>query len=251
MALLLSGRVAKGAIAFIVTASLALTTWSAPMDSMIDAIRDDVRRTASYTGLETIDRTVLDAIRRVPRERYVPDQATRFAYMNRPLAIGHGQTISEPFIVALMTALVEARPEDRMLEIGTGSGYQAAVLAELVTTVYTVEIIDALAREAAQRLAAQGVDNVQIHVGDGWYGWPEHGPYDGILVTAVAPEIPPRLLEQLAPGRHLVLPVGPANGGQMLVRVTKRADGGYDREDILPVQFVPLTGDHGRGEREQ
>ncbi len=135
-----------------------------------------------------------------------------------------------------------------MLEIGTGSGYQAAVLAELVKSVYTVEIIEALAVEAADRLAAEGYDNVHVRSGDGWYGWPEHAPYDGILVTAVAPEIPPRLVEQLAPGRHLVLPVGPANGAQMLVRVTKRADGGYDRRDVLPVQFVPLTGDHGRSE---
>ena len=218
------------------------------MDAMIEAIRDDARRTESYTGLQAIDEPVLDALRRVPRERYVPDRASGFAYFNRPLAIGHGQTISQPFIVALMTALVEARPDDTMLEIGTGSGYQAAVLAELVGTVYTVEIIEALAVEAFDRLASEGYDNVHVRTGDGWYGWPEQAPYDGILVTAVAPEIPPRLVEQLAPGRHLVLPVGPANGAQMLVRVTKRADGGYDRRDVLPVQFVPLTGDHGRTE---
>lgn len=214
------------------------------MDGMIDAIRGDARRTASYTGRSEISDEVLAAMRRVPRDAFVPPGAEAHAFDNTPLAIGHGQTISQPFIVALMTDLLAPRVDDRMLEVGTGSGYQAAVLAELVAEVYTIEIIPELAETAARRLAELDYGNVHVKQGDGWYGWPEAAPFDGIILTAVGEEVPDRLLEQLAPGGRMVLPLGPRFGGQMLTVLTKGEDGELDRRDVLPVQFVPLTGDH-------
>jgi protein-L-isoaspartate(D-aspartate) O-methyltransferase len=183
------------------------------------------------------------ALGRVPRHRFV-EAAPATAYANRPLPIGHGQTISQPFIVALMTDLIEPRPDQVVLEIGTGSGYQAAVLAELVARVYTIEIVPELARSAAARLAELGYDGVEVRAGDGWHGWPEHGPYDAIVVTAAGPDIPPALVEQLKPGGRMVLPLRGAGGAEQLTVVTKRVDGGIDSRDVLPVMFVPLTGDH-------
>jgi protein-L-isoaspartate(D-aspartate) O-methyltransferase len=237
-----------GALVLLVAGSHAATarpeTEPSGMEDMLDAIVSDARMTASYTGRATISKAVLDAMGRVQRDAFVPDGARAYAYENRPLAIGHGQTISQPFIVALMTDLLEPEPTDRVLEIGTGSGYQAAILAELVDAVYTVEIIAELAETAAARLAAQGHDNVQVKTGDGWYGWPEQGPFDGIMVTAVDETVPPQLVDQLAVGGRLVLPLGPRLGGQMLTVLTRQEDGGLTREDVLPVQFVPLTGDH-------
>ncbi len=217
---------------------------NADMDRMIDAIRQDARETVRYTGRDRISDQVLAALRAVPRDRFVPAGAEPYAFENRPLGIGHGQTISQPFIVALMTDLLGVGVGDRVLEIGTGSGYQAAVLAELGVDVYTIEIVPELAEEAAARLQSLGYDTVQVRAGDGWYGWPEAGPFDAIIVTAVGEEMPPRLVEQLATGGRLVLPLGPQYGGQMLVRAIKRADGSLERDDVLPVQFVPLTGDH-------
>lgn len=214
------------------------------MEEMLEAIRSDARMTASYTGRKRLSDAVLAAMSRVRREAFVPDAAQAYAYENVPLSIGHGQTISQPFVVALMTDLLEPEPGDRMLEIGTGSGYQAAVLAELVASVYTVEIVPELAETARQRLAAQGYDNVEVRAGDGWYGWPEAGPFDGIIVTAVDEEVPPKLVEQLATGGRLVLPLGPRLGGQMLTVLTREEDGSLARQDVLPVQFVPLTGNH-------
>jgi protein-L-isoaspartate(D-aspartate) O-methyltransferase len=211
---------------------------------MMDAIRRDVRQTASYTGRRALAPQVLDAMARVRRHVFVPEGAEAFAYENRPLGIGRGQTISQPFIVALMTDLLEPAADHRVLEIGTGSGYQAAILGELVAEVYTIEIIPELAQSAAQRLATLGYDNVHVQAGDGWYGWPDEAPFDGIIVTAVGEEVPPRLLEQLAPGGRLVLPLGPEHGGQMLTVVTRGDGGEVQRRDVLPVQFVPLTGDH-------
>lgn len=218
--------------------------WDRGMERMMEAIRRDVRQTASYTGRKALSPRVLDAMSRVGRHHFVPESVEAFAYENRPLGIGRGQTISQPFIVALMTDLLDLEPDHRVLEIGTGSGYQAAVLGELVEEVHTIEIIPELASSAAQRLESLEYFNVHVHTGDGWYGRPDEAPFDGIMVTAVGEEVPPRLLDQLAPGGHMVLPLGPQHGGQMLTLVIKGRDGGIERRDILPVQFVPLTGDH-------
>jgi protein-L-isoaspartate(D-aspartate) O-methyltransferase len=214
------------------------------MNEMIRAIRRDTAETERYTGRAALDARVLAAMEAVPRDRFVPDHAAHLAWLNRPLPIGHGQTISQPFIVALMTDLLEPQPSHRVLEIGTGSGYQAAVLAELVASVHTIEIIPELAARAAGVLTALDYDNVEVRTGDGWYGWPEAAPFDGIIVTAVAETVPPKLLEQLAPGGHMVLPIGPEHGYQELMRVTKTPAGKVIQESLLGVQFVPLTGEH-------
>ncbi len=182
---------------------------------------------------------VLDAMRRVPRERFVPAPLENDAYRDGPLSIGRGQTISQPYIVALMTALIEPAPTMRVLEIGTGSGYQAAVLAECVADVYTIEIIPELGRQAAERLETLGYSNIHTLVGDGYDGWPEQAPFDAIVVTAAPSEIPQPLLEQLAIGGRLVIPVG--RGSQDLVVVTKTAEGLVQRVET-PVRFVPMTG---------
>ncbi len=213
------------------------------MTEMIDAIRDDVRRTRPLTGVDRLDERVLDAIRTVRRDAFVPERAKTAAYVNRPLPIGHGQTISQPYIVAIMTHLMQTRPGDRVLEIGTGSGYQAAVLAEIVDTVYTIEIIPELARSAAERLERLGFDNVQVRAGDGWYGWPEAAPFDAIIVTAVGEDVPGKLVDQLRPGGNMVLPVG-TRWDQNLAVVEKAEDGEISTRHVLPVRFVPLTGDH-------
>jgi protein-L-isoaspartate(D-aspartate) O-methyltransferase len=182
---------------------------------------------------------VLEAMRRVPRHRFVPHEMVPHAYEDRPLAIGHDQTISQPYIVATMSELAEIEPGDRVLEIGTGAGYQAAVLTEMGADVYTIEIVEALGREAAERLAALGYQ-VRARIGDGYRGWPEAAPFDAILVTAAPPEIPRPLEEQLAVGGCLVAPVGRAS--QELV-VLRRTPHGIERRSILPVRFVPMTGE--------
>ncbi len=182
---------------------------------------------------------VLDAMRSIPRERFVPAPLENDAYRDGPLPIGHGQTISQPYIVALMTELIEPQPEMRVLEIGTGSGYQAAVLAECVADVYTIEIIPELGRQAAARLDSLGYTNIHTHVGDGYDGWPDEAPFDGIVVTAAPSEIPEPLLDQLALGGRLVIPVG--RGSQDLVVVT-RTEQGLEQRVETPVRFVPMTG---------
>lgn len=205
---------------------------------------DSARRRMVAEQLEArdiTDRRVLDAIERVPRHEFVPDAEQHGAYADRPLPIGHGVTISQPYIVAFMTQELRLQPGDRVLEIGTGSGYAAAVLAELADDVTTVECIAPLADAARDRLARYG-DRVRVVTGDGSGGYPPHAPYDAIVVTAAAPEIPRPLLDQLAPGGRLVIPVG--RGVERLVRVT-RTEHGDEHEDLLPVRFVPLTGEHG------
>ncbi len=182
---------------------------------------------------------VLDAMRRVPRERFVPAPLENDAYRDGPLSIGRGQTISQPYIVALMTALIEPEPSMRVLEIGTGSGYQAAVLAECVADVYTIEIIPELGRQAAERLEGLSYTNIHTHIGDGYDGWPEEAPFDGIVVTAAPSKIPEPLLDQLAVGGRLVIPVG--RGSQDLVVVT-RTEQGLEQRVETPVRFVPMTG---------
>jgi protein-L-isoaspartate(D-aspartate) O-methyltransferase len=188
--------------------------------------------------------SVVAAMEKVERHRFVPDWLAMFAYANRPLPIGHGQTISQPVIVALMTDLIQVKPGDKVLEIGTGSGYQAAVLAEIVKSVYSMEIIEPLGKEAAERLVALGYSNVHVKVGDGYYGWPTEAPFDAIVVTAAASHVPPPLIAQLKPGGRMVIPLGAQFMTQFLMLVEKRDDGTVSSRQIIPVGFVPLTGGH-------
>lgn len=211
--------------------------------AMVADIARHARDAARESGRFTLDARVLEAMAKVPRHRLVPESQRRHAYADRPLPIGYGQTISQPFIVALMTDLLRPEPGHRVLEVGTGSGYQAAVLAELVERVYSIEIIEPLARQATERLGAQGYRNIETRVGDGYYGWPEHAPFDGIVVTAAAASIPPPLIAQLKPGGRMLIPVGTAYFNQNLMLVEKGEDGRVRSRQILPVRFVPLTGE--------
>ena len=225
-------------------AAPSASDYAEPRRGMLDTIADTTTRTASSTGVETIAPIVMAALDRVPRHEFVPPEIADLAYENRPLPIGHGQTISQPYIVALMTHLLGLAPHHRVLEIGTGSGYQAAVLAELVERVHTIEIVPPLARQATERLPRLGYDNVEVRLGDGYYGWPEAAPFQAIIVTAAASHVPPPLVEQLAPEGVLVIPVGEQFSVQMLLLVRKRPDGEVTVRQILPVRFVPLTGGH-------
>jgi protein-L-isoaspartate(D-aspartate) O-methyltransferase len=204
------------------------------------AVRDRmVRHTIEARGVR--DSLVLAAMRAVPRHLFVPASARSRAYADHPLPIGAGQTISQPYIVALMTELLDIGPGDRVLEIGTGSGYQAAVLAEITDAVYSIEIIRILGRRAEAVLHRLGYDHVQVRIGDGYRGWPEQAPFDAVIVTAAPDHVPEPLVEQLAPGGRLVIPVG--DRYQELLRITRREDGGVDQERIIPVRFVPMTGE--------
>lgn len=200
------------------------------------------RETAVETGRPEFAAPVMAAMGRVPRHRFVPDDQVPYAYDNRPLPIGHGQTISQPYIVALMTDLIQPQSGQTALEIGTGSGYQTAVLAELVERVYSIEIIAPLARQATERLKALGYANIETRAGDGYYGWEEAAPFDAIVVTAAASHVPLSLIRQLKPGGRIVIPVGAHFLAQYLLLVEKKADGAVTTRQILPVSFVPLTG---------
>ena len=213
-------------------------------EHMLRDIRSEVALTRHLIGRDRLNANVLKAMQRVPRHEFVESDMQSYAYNNGPLPIGHGQTISQPYIVALMTDLAALNARSRVLEVGTGSGYQAAVLAELVNDVYSVEVIPALARRAAERLDALGYRNVHTRLGDGYHGWPEQAPFDAILVTAAAPEVPEPLIDQLRPGGRLVIPVGRPDFGQELLLLQKADDGSVSRHEILPVVFVPLTGRH-------
>lgn len=195
--------------------------------------------TEPQTGLSAMSPAVRAAMGRVERHRLVPADERRAAYENHPLPIGGGQTISQPYIVALSTDLLRIDSNSIVLDVGTGSGYQAAVLAEIARRVYSIDILETLTRSAAANLAALGYKNVEIQTADGYAGWPEKAPFDAIVVAATAPRVPPALVEQLKPGGRLVIPVG--DWRQNLKLVTKRADGGYDERDVLPVRFVPLV----------
>ncbi len=208
---------------------------------LLEDIRAAVRFTHSMIGRDALDERVMTAMGEIPRHAFVPSHEQRYAYADGPLPIGHGQTISQPFIVALMTDLLACGPDDRVLEIGTGSGYQAAILSRVVGRVYSVEIIPELARQSAERLVRLGYTNIETRHSDGYAGWPESAPYDGILVTAAAPAVPPPLIEQLKEGCRLVLPVGPQYGRQKLIVIEKRPDGSLHKTDVLGVAFVPLT----------
>jgi len=211
---------------------------------MMREIEDTQRQVSRETGQATLDPRVLAAMGTVARHQFVRKDLESEAYENRPLPIGHGQTISQPYIVAIMTDLLRTRPGDRVLELGTGSGYQAAVLAELAKEVYTIEIIEPLAKQAAQRLAELGFRNVEVKLADGYYGWSEHAPFDAIIVTAAASHIPVPLVQQLKPGGRMVIPVGSTFLTQYLMLIEKQADGSVTTRQILPVAFVPLMGQH-------
>lgn len=213
--------------------------------AMLAAIDDDFARTAADTGLAAMPAPVRAAIAAVPRHRFVPAQAQARAYENRPLPIGHGQTISQPFIVALMTALLELQPQDRVLEIGSGCGYQAAVLAQEAAQVDSVEIVPELAERAAATLAGLGLARVRVHKGDGHAGWPAGAPYDKIIATAAAPPLPPAWVAQLAAGGRLVAPIGEREGLQTLVLLRKNPRGELQQQRTIAVRFVPLTGGAG------
>ena len=217
--------------------------YAAPRKAMLETIAALTRETRFETGRAAVSERVMAAMNKVPRHRFVPSGEERYAYDNRPLPIGEGQTISQPFIVALMTDLLDLKAGDKVLEIGTGCGYQAAVLAELAREVYTIEIVAPLAKAAAARLAALGYSNVSARSGDGYLGWPEQAPFDAIMVTAGAREVPPALLQQLKPGGRLVIPVGPQWSGQELLVIEKDASGKTVTRKVLAVRFVPLTRD--------
>src|SRR5204862_5911367 len=210
----------------------------ARMVSEVDALYAETR---AETGLSGMSPAVRAALGKVERHRLVPAAQAAMAYRNQPLPIGGGQTISQPYIVALSTDLLQPQPEHVVLEVGTGSGYQAALLAEVVRQVYSIELLEDLGRTAAARLAELGYRNVDVRIGDGYAGWPEKAPFDGVVVSAAAPKIPPALVAQLKPGGRMVIPVGGDGGVQHLKVVTKRADGGYDERDVIPVRFVPLV----------
>lgn len=231
-------------------AALVLLAFGAPGMSTADEFRAaerhkmveeivSVARIASDAGRPVLDERVLAAMRKVPRHEFVPAEQKRAAYRNRPLPIGAGQTISQPYIVALMTDLLELPPGAKVLEIGTGCGYQAAVLAHIADRVHSIEIVDSLGRQAAETLARLGYANVETRIGDGYLGWPEAAPFDAIIVTAAPDHIPPALVDQLKPGGRLVIPVGTLS--QELLVVRKAADGSTLNETIVPVRFVPLT----------
>jgi protein-L-isoaspartate(D-aspartate) O-methyltransferase len=209
---------------------------------MVEEIAASARDTQRDTGRATFSDLVMAAMGKVERHRFVPASEAKYAYRNSPLPIGGGQTISQPFIVALSTDLIEPKPQHVVLEIGTGSGYQAAVLAELVHQVYSIEIVDSLGREAAERLANLGYRNVEVRIGDGYQGWTEKAPFDGIIVTAAAPFVPAPLVAQLKPGAKMVIPVDVRFGHQELLLIEKQPDGTTTRSVVLPVRFVPLTG---------
>jgi protein-L-isoaspartate(D-aspartate) O-methyltransferase len=210
---------------------------------MLKEIADDFKATADFTGRSQMQPLVEKAMAAVSRHEFVMEGDTEIAYINRPLRIGHGQTISQPYIVAIMTDLLDLEVGDRVLEIGTGSGYQAAVLAEITDQVYSIEIIEALAVSAAKRLQRLGYDKIQVRAGDGNYGWPEAAPFDAIVVTAGG-RLPPALVEQLKPGGRLVIPINQNGSAQELTVYTKQADGKVTSRFALPVRFVPLKGDN-------
>jgi protein-L-isoaspartate(D-aspartate) O-methyltransferase len=208
---------------------------------MVRTIEQYARITSDIVGDDGLSPKVLDAMRTVKRHLFIPKRRRSIAYDDRPVEIGYGQTISQPFIVALMTHLLELKPDDVVLEIGTGSGYQAAVLSPLVAKVCTIEIITGLGEAATERLAALGFANVAVKIADGYHGWQECGPFDGIVVTAAADHVPPPLVDQLKPGGRMVIPVGGMFATQHLTLVEKTGSGEVLTRQLLPVRFVPFT----------
>jgi protein-L-isoaspartate(D-aspartate) O-methyltransferase len=211
------------------------------LQRMLNDIEMEVNQTRRLIGKECLDDRVMAAIKKVPRHKFLPADYRYLAYDNGPAPIGSGQTISQPYIVALMTDLLNTKPTDTILEVGTGSGYQAAVLSKLVKQVYSLEIREELSSQASLRLKKLGYDNVTVRTGDGNLGWPEHAPYNGVIVTAAAAYIPQPLIDQLRPGARLVMPVGLPYSYQELMVIEKKADGKIEARNILGVSFVPLV----------
>ncbi len=220
---------------------LSSSAFGAEEDQFARQREQMVKETIELRGVK--DPVTLKAMRNVPRHEFVDEQLKRMAYADRPLPIGYGQTISQPYIVAAMTEMLQVKEGDVVLEIGAGSGYQAAVLAEFVDHVYTIEIVPELAEISTERLKRLGYDNATVKEGDGYFGWEEHAPFDGIIVTAAATHIPPPLIEQLKPGARMVIPVGPPMQVQNLMLVEKQEDGTITQRSVMPVRFVPLTGE--------
>ncbi len=232
----------------IITVGLAMTTacgqqnYDAERAALVDELRRESRMAEEY-GAPPLSETVLESIGTVPRHEFVPDSLRYEAYGNYPLPIGAGQTISQPYIVALMTDLADVSSDEKVLEIGTGSGYQAAVLSGLAQHVYTIEIIETLGLRATEDLRRLGYDNVTVRIGDGYAGWPDEAPFDAIVVTAAPDEVPQPLIDQLKVGGRMVIPVGRENTIQTLQLLTRDADGALEVTNIIPVRFVPLTRD--------
>lgn len=229
------------------TADTEAARWAQARLQLMEEVDADFANTSRYTGKAQLEPRTRAAMADVPRHLFVPATEQPLAYIDHALSIGCGQTISQPFIVALMTSLLEPRSDHIVLEVGTGSGYQAAVLSSLVAQLYSIEVIEQLADAAAARLRRLGYANVAVRCGDGACGWPEHAPFDGIIVTAAAQDVPPALVEQLKPGARLVMPVG-GHYGQDLRVYEKQADGSVEFRSILPVAFVPLTDGGGDGQ---
>jgi protein-L-isoaspartate(D-aspartate) O-methyltransferase len=215
--------------------------YAAARSRMVAEVDAMYAETRSETGLGAMSPAVRNALGKVERHRLVPPREASRAYRNYPLPIGNGQTISQPYIVALSTDLLNPKSGDVVLEVGTGSGYQAAVLAEVVSRVYSIELIPSLGNAARKRLEELGYGNIEVRIGDGYKGWPEKAPFDGIVVTAAAPRVPQALVDQLKPGGRMVIPVGGEGEMQYLKVLVKRADGGVDEKRVLPVRFVPLV----------
>lgn len=213
-------------------------------DQLMTLIEADVSNNSDFLDSNRLAEQVITAMRTVPRHEFVPQKNRHQAYKNRPLPIGYGQTISQPTIVAIMTDLLQLKNTDRVLEVGTGSGYQAAVLAEITESVYTIEVVTELADRAAKDLKRTGYNEIKTRTGDGYYGWQEAAPFDAIIVTAAASHIPPPLVKQLKVGGRMIIPVGSQFMVQHLVLVTKDAADKVKIRQILPVKFVPLTGKH-------
>ncbi len=208
---------------------------------LLNEIEGNAHETATFTGRRHFSSKVMAAMAHVPRHDFLPPGEESLAYINRPQPIGCGQTISQPYIVALMTDLLDLQASDRVLEIGTGSGYQAAVLAEIAGTVYSMETVKSLAESAAKRLKELGYDNIEVRHGDGYKGWPEHAPFDAIIVTAAPTSIPKALCQQLKEGGRIIVPVGPRFSTQLLKRGVKQVDGKVRFRTTLPVAFVPMV----------
>jgi protein-L-isoaspartate(D-aspartate) O-methyltransferase len=214
--------------------------YAALRERMVAEVEAMYAETRGLTGLQAMSPRVHAALAKVERHRLVPPAQRALAYRNHPLPIGQEQTISQPYIVALSTDLIAPEPQHKVLEVGTGSGYQAAVLAETVEKVFSIEILESLGQEAKENLRNLGYRNIEIKIGDGYRGWPEKAPFDAIVVTAAAPRVPDALIAQLKPGGRMVIPVGAAGGAQDLLLIVKTAEGRVERKVILPVRFVPL-----------
>jgi len=231
-------------LVFLSADTVTADDYTALRQQMVNDIVENAELTSKYFDKKSFDPAVIKAMNTVPRHEFVPDDLRSEAYEDRPLPIGYGQTISQPYIVALMTDLLQPQPEHRVLEIGTGSGYQAAVLSQLVAEVYSIEIIEALGKSTARLLDGQGNENIKTRIADGYEGWPQYAPFDSIIVTAAISHIPPPLVQQLNKGGRMVIPVGTRFQTQYLTLVEKDKQGQVTSKQLLPVYFVPFTGGH-------